>query len=135
MRARDGEDTEELDIRVEIEAPTADDDIAATTADSDAEVEHILAAAADAATGPSATDGPATKPDLGIPDDPTVLSYLLSGIVQMELPRRQSLLEADTTVERLDGLVALLERELVLLGHRLRYFSPDPRLISGARRS
>ena len=24
-----------------------------------------------------------------IPDDPTVLSYLLSGIVQVELPRRQ----------------------------------------------
>ena len=134
MRARDGEDTEELDIRVEIEAPTTDDDIAAATTHSDAEVEHLLAAA-DAPTGPSETDGPAAKPDLGIPDDPTVLSYLLSGIVQMELPRRQSLLEAETTVERLDGLVSLLERELVLLGHRLRYFSPDPRLISGARRS
>jgi len=133
MRARDGEDTEELDIRVEIESPTTDgDDIAATTADPDAEVEHFLAAA-EAATGPSGN--PAAKPDLGIPDDPTVLSYLLSGIVQMELPRRQSLLEAETTVERLDGLVALLERELLLLGHRLRYFSPDPRLVSGARRS
>jgi hypothetical protein len=64
-----------------------------------------------------------------------VLSYLLSGIVQIELPRRQALLEADTTVDRLEGLIALLEREVVLLGRRLRFFSPDPKLLGGARRS
>ena len=57
------------------------------------------------------------------------------GIVQVELPRRQALLEAQTTVERLDGLIALLEREVLLLGRRLRYFSPDPASIGGARRS
>ena len=62
---------------------------------------------------------PPTRRDLDIPDDPTVLSYLLSGIVQVELPRRQALLEAPTTVERLDGLIALLEREVLLLGPRL----------------
>ena len=59
----------------------------------------------------------------------------LSGIVQVELPRRQALLEAQTTVERLDGLIALLEREVLLLGRRLRYFTPDPATIGGARRS
>ena len=64
-----------------------------------------------------------------------MLSYLLSGIVQVELPRRQELLEADTTVERLEGLIALLEREVTLLGRRLRYFTPDPKLLGGARRS
>ena len=32
-----------------------------------------------------------------------MLSYLLSGIVQVELPRRQALLEAETTVERLEA--------------------------------
>ena len=63
--------------------------------------------------------------DLVIPDDPTVLSYLLSGIVQLELPRRQALLEAATTVIRLEALIRLLDREIALLGHRLRLFSPD----------
>ena len=64
--------------------------------------------------------------DLVIPDDPTVLSYLLSGIVQIELPRRQALLEASTTVERLEALVKLLDREVMLLASRLRLFAPEP---------
>ena len=76
-----------------------------------------------------------TARDLVIPDDPTVLSYLLSGIVQVELPRRQALLEAETTVERLEALVRLLDREVMLLANRLRLFSPDPRQLGGARRS
>jgi uncharacterized protein len=122
MRARDGESSEVLDIRVEIEATVGEpaDDI-----DPAAEAEPELTSDAQ----------PPTRRDLDIPDDPTVLSYLLSGIVQVELPRRQALLEAETTVERLEGLVALLERELVLLGRRLRYFTPDPATIRGARRS
>jgi Lon protease-like protein len=122
MRARDGESSEVLDIRVEIEATVGepDDDI-----DPAAAAEPELTSDAE----------PPTRRDLDIPDDPTVLSYLLSGIVQVELPRRQALLEAETTVERLEGLVALLERELVLLGRRLRYFTPDPATIRGARRS
>jgi uncharacterized protein len=122
MRARDGETTEELDIRVEID--TADDD------DDDR-----LPRSAAGPVEPLLEAEPPTRADLGIPDDPTVLSYLLSGIVQVELPRRQALLEADTTVERLEGLVALLERELLLLSHRLRHFAPDPRTLGGARRS
>jgi uncharacterized protein len=122
MRARDGESAEVLDIRVEIDATVGepDDDV-----DPDAAAEPEL----------TSDTEPPTRRDLDIPDDPTVLSYLLSGIVQVELPRRQALLEAETTVERLEGLVALLERELVLLGRRLRYFSPDPATIRGARRS
>jgi uncharacterized protein len=122
MRARDGESSEVLDIRVEIDATVGepDDDV-----DPDAAAEPEL----------TSDTEPPTRRDLDIPDDPTVLSYLLSGIVQVELPRRQALLEAETTVERLEGLVALLERELVLLGRRLRYFSPDPATIRGARRS
>jgi Lon protease-like protein len=122
MRARDGESSEVLDIRVEIEASVGepDDDV-----DPDAAAEPELTSDAE----------PPTRRDLDIPDDPTVLSYLLSGIVQVELPRRQALLEAETTVERLEGLISLLERELVLLGRRLRYFTPDPATIRGARRS
>ncbi len=123
MRARYGETVEALDIRVEIEAsPDEPPRLGATR-------EAI----------PTERDGePAPTPDrndLVIPDDPTVLSYLLSGIVQVELPRRQELLEAETTVERLEGLIALLEREVTLLGRRLRYFTPDPKLLGGARRS
>ena len=80
MRAREGETTEVLDIRVEIEsqptmAPTGRRPTRRWKASSSEET-----ARADA--------------DLHIPDDPTVLSYLLSGIVQVELPRRQALLEA-----------------------------------------
>jgi uncharacterized protein len=123
MRARDGESTEVLDIRVEIDA---------TVGEPDDDVDPDAAAEAELLT-PEAE--PPTRHDLDIPDDPTVLSYLLSGIVQVELPRRQALLEADTTVDRLEGLIALLERELLLLGRRLRYFTPDPATIRGARRS
>lgn len=65
---------------------------------------------------------------LAIPDDPTVLSYLFSGIVQVESLRRQSLLEMDTTEERLAELVRLLELEISLLERRLRNYEPDPRL-------
>jgi uncharacterized protein len=120
MRARDGESSEVLDIRVEIEAGEPDPD-----ADPMATAEPELTTEVE----------PPTRRDLDIPDDPTVLSYLLSGIVQVELPRRQALLEAETTVERLEGLIGLLEREVLLLGRRLRYFTPDPALIGGARRS
>jgi Lon protease-like protein len=120
MRARDGESTEVLDIRVEIDAQDGDEDDAPTGGPTEFE---------------ATDDDPPTRRDLVIPDDPTVLSYLLSGIVQVELPRRQALLEADTTVERLEGLIALLERELTLLGRRLRFFTPDPKIAGGIRRS
>jgi uncharacterized protein len=123
MRARDGESSEVLDIRVEIDAPSDEDRPAATTAD----VPEPEITPAD--------EEPPTRQDLVIPDDPTILSYLLSGIVQVELPRRQALLEAETTVERLESLIGLLEREVMLLGRRLRIFSPDPRLLGGTRRS
>ncbi len=134
MRARDGETAEELDIRVELETGSDDDE-------DDDDVEEIEPAiVATAGGGADDEDGsdeaePPTARDLVIPDDPTVLSYLLSGIVQVELPRRQALLEAETTVERLEALVRLLDREVMLLSNRLRLFSADPRLLGGARRS
>jgi Lon protease-like protein len=142
MRARDGETTEVLDIRVEVDgrdgdsdqAADRDDDIDASTAD-DSETPEALAG-----TGPAARDEADEAPvdrrrDLAIPDDPTVLSYLLSGIVQLELPRRQALLEAATTVTRLESLIRLLDREVALLSHRLRLFSPDIGTLRGPRRS
>ena len=128
MRARDGETADVLDIRVELETAGPDDP---EEPDADAEP----AVLAPVGREEDDDDDPPTARDLVIPDDPTVLSYLLSGIVQVELPRRQTLLEAETTVERLEGLVRLLDREVMLLSNRLRLFSPDARLMGGARRS
>ena len=65
---------------------------------------------------------------LTIPDDPTVLSYLLSGIVQVESLRRQGLLEMPTTEKRLEELAHLLDREIALLDRGLGSYVPDPRL-------
>jgi Lon protease-like protein len=67
---------------------------------------------------------------LAIPNDPTVLSYLFSGIVQVESLRRQSLLEMETTEARLAELARLLELEISLLERRLKNYEPDPRLLS-----
>ena len=145
MRARDGETVEALDIRVEVESVTSDDDdeedADGDTGADDVEVDLDLDELVDDAPGALEieTVTPPTdaerRRDLVIPDDPTVLSYLLSGIVQIELPRRQALLEASTTVERLEALVKLLDREVMLLASRLRLFAPDPRLLRGPRRS
>jgi Lon protease-like protein len=145
LRAREGETSEVLDIRVEVDTADAEeveaneiviDDIPADDLPSD-----ILAAAeaADAEAEEEEEDveaaGSGRRRDLVIPDDPTVLSHLLSGIVQIELPRRQALLEARTTTERLEALIRLLDREVLLLAARLRLFTPDPRLARGLRRS
>jgi Lon protease-like protein len=134
LRARDGETAEELDIRVELD-PVDDDDLA--DADAAEPVVDATGVGADDDDDEDDDDGDASaaSPNLAIPDDPTILSHLLSGIVQVELPRRQRLLEAETTVERLEALVRLLDREIMLLSGRLRLFSPDPRTLGGARRS
>ena len=136
MRARDGETADVLDIQVEVEAAGSSED-----EDDDDEVtdEAIVAAMTAAVAEPEAVedddDDEVSAADLVIPDDPTVLSYLLSGIVSIELPRRQALLEAETTVSRLEGLIRILDREILLLGQRLRLFTPDARVLGGARRS
>ena len=142
MRARDGETVEALDIRVEVESVSSDDDDEEDdTSPDDLEVELDMDQLIDDAPGAleietiTPTTEAERRRDLVIPDDPTVLSYLLSGIVQIELPRRQALLEASTTVERLEALVKLLDREVMLLASRLRLFAPDPRLLRGPRRS
>jgi Lon protease-like protein len=128
IRAREGETIEALDIRVEIDAQDE-----AEAASAGGRASPAVEATAEE-TG-SAESAASSRHDLAIPDDPTVLSYLLSGIVQVELPRRQELLEAETTVERLEGLIALLEREVTLLGRRLRVFTPDPRSLAGPKLS
>ena len=139
MRAREGETSEVLDIRVEVESSSGTDDtvdeivIDDEAFEDDAPEEEATVDAAGESDEP--TSDADRRRDLVIPDDPTVLSHLLSGIVQIELPRRQALLEAATTTERLEALVRLLDREVLLLTSRLRLFAPDPRLMRGPRRS
>ncbi|GLY33732.1 LON peptidase substrate-binding domain-containing protein [Kineosporia sp. NBRC 101731] len=51
----------------------------------------------------------------GVPTDPRVLSYLVAAAAVLELPERQSLLEAASTHERLTAELTLLRREIGLL--------------------
>ena len=117
LQPRDGETAEDIDVRVEVETEDAmpavepgQEDLRATIGD------------------------PMSEKRVIIPDDPTILSYLLAGIIQVELPRRQELLEADTTEDRLRDLLALIDRETFFLRRRLRAFTPLPEGL-GPRRS
>ena len=83
---------------------------------------------ADDADAPDAEEeGEGVRASLAIPADPTLLSHLLSGIVELDLPRRQALLEAATTEARLASLASVLSREVAYLRQSLRVFMPDPR--------
>jgi len=142
LQPRSGETSEDIDVRVEVETEPAEED------DEDAEEAGQSGgseAASEATTGGG--EGAAEPPDeeegsgsrrrrrrVLIPDDPTVLSHLLAGILQIELPRRQALLELGTTEERLVALLTLIDREILLLRRRLRAFIPDARVV-GPRRS
>jgi len=119
LQPRSGETADEIDVRVEVE-----------TEDDEPEAEGGESEAVDRDAG----DDEPRKRRVMIPDDPTILSYLLAGIVQVESPRRQALLEAETTEARLRSLLRVIEREIFFLERRLRLFAPDARLL-GSRRS
>ncbi|MGH2465150.1 MAG: LON peptidase substrate-binding domain-containing protein [Candidatus Limnocylindrales bacterium] len=112
LQPEEGEDGTEIDVQVEVDV---EDDDAEDRGDEDE----------DLADRPSS--GPPADPRVTIPDDPTVLSHLLSGIIQVDQPRRQDLLEAETTVDRIEELLRLIEREITLLERRLRNYTVDPR--------
>jgi Lon protease-like protein len=65
---------------------------------------------------------------LAAPGDPTALSHVLTGLVHVELPARQALLEAPDTVTRLRQLDQLLRREIELLGKGLKPLTLDQRM-------
>ena len=109
LRPAEGEDATGMDVQVEVDVRVVPDE----------------AAGDDPGAGP-----PGGTREPVIPDDPTALSYLLSGIIQVELPQRQALLEADTTEARLRAIDRLLDRELPLLSRRLRVWSADPRMLT-----
>ena len=54
-----------------------------------------------------------------LPDDPELLSYLVAATLQVEIARKQELLEMDGAGDRLRGCLALLRREAVLLDQML----------------
>ncbi len=123
IQPRDGEPGIPLDVQVEVEVDDDDADDA-DDADDDERVEVL-------ATTPDAVDE--TLRALRIPDEPVALSYLLTGIIQVEPGRKQQLLEAPTAEQRLRDLDALLDRELELLERRLALFIPDRRLLAQQR--
>src|SRR4051794_7280407 len=116
LQPRSGETAEEIDVRVEVE-----------TDDEEPSGEEPPAAAESAELGGEPRDTEPRRRRVTIPDDPTVLSYLLSGIVQVEAPRRQALLEMATTEARLRILLRLIDRETFLLERRMRLFTADAR--------
>jgi Lon protease-like protein len=59
------------------------------------------------------------------PGDPTAISYVLTGLIQIELGSRQSLLEAPDTEDRLRQLDQLLGREIGLLQRHLKPLMVD----------
>jgi hypothetical protein len=143
LQPREGETADEIDVRVEVETenvmPGEDDPDAAERRATgmdfglSAEIDpESMAETEDADSGE--VSGLQVERRVIIPDDPTTLSYLLSGIIQVELPTRQGLLEADTTEERLRDLLGLIDRETFLLRRRLRAFTPTPGVL-GPRRS
>ncbi len=116
LQPREGETADPIDIQVEVEVD--DDD--------DALIDAGDAPWVEADAHPLLLDDPeAVRVALRIPDDPTALSFMLTGIMQVEPARRQALLEAASAVERLRGLDALLDRELLLLDRRLAPFAVD----------
>ena len=104
LQPRDGEAADPIDVQVEVEVPATDDD--------------------DDPASPGGGPGELAAA-LRIPDDPSALSFLLTGIVQVELDRKQALLEAVSAERRLRDLDDLLDRELLLLANRLAPFAPD----------
>lgn len=110
LQPRDGEAAQPLDVQVEVDVAE------------DLEVEEEVALPADEPADLAAA--------LHIPDDPSTLSFLLTGIVQVEPERKQVLLEAASAEERLRDLDDLLDRELLLLTRRLAPFALDRRSIA-----
>jgi Lon protease-like protein len=114
LQPRDGEGSKPIDVQVEVEVPDAPE--------SHDELEVI---AADVIEGADVTSA------LRIPDDPSQLSFLLTGILQVEPLRKQTLLEATTAEERLRDLDRVLDRELRLLRERLAPYAPERHALTG----
>jgi Lon protease-like protein len=138
LEPSDGEVGVPIDVRIEVDAVGDESALAEAAAGRPNESDPFAALdpanVVDAESAIEVTDEEDRPTGIIIPDDPTVLSHLLSGILQVEPVRRQALLEAETAEARLEALVGLLGRELRLLASRLRVFSAEPPSV-GARRN
>jgi Lon protease-like protein len=136
LQPRDGESAEPIDVQMEVETEVVDDDDDEVGEGDGGDVARgrdvgdVSLVESDARPVP-VDDVEAARVALRIPDDPSALSFLLTGIVQVEPDRRQALLEASSAEERLRDLDALLDRELLLLGARLAPFAVDRRGLAG----
>lgn len=108
LQPRDDETVEPVAVRVEL----------------DVEEEEEEGDAHEPAGEPIPTGG--LTAGLRIPDDPSELSFLLAGVLQVEPDRKQALLEVATAEDRLRAVDALLDRELTLLRRRLGPGALDP---------
>jgi Lon protease-like protein len=129
------DDTPEIEIEIEIEAPedAADEEpVPIEVEDMGATPEAV---ALDRPIDTASLDDDqrrqllmAAARRLTATSDPTELSYLVSGLIQVETGQRQSLLETSDTASRLSGLDAILRREIQLLSRHLKPLALDPRL-------
>lgn len=129
LQPRDGETAEPIDVQMEVETEIEEDDDA-DEGPGGSDVPETTLRETDARPVP-VEDAEAARVALRIPDEPSALSYLLTGIVQVEPDRKQALLEAASAEERLRDLDALLDRELMLLEARLAPFAVDRRGLAG----
>jgi Lon protease-like protein len=140
LQPRDGESADPIDVQMEVETEVDEDDVDGADDEGDDEDDDgpALRDAGDLPfiemeAEPVPVDNPdAVRAALRIPDDPSALSYLLTGIVQVEQDRKQALLEAGSAEERLRDIDVLLDRELMLLGARLAPFAIDRRGLAGS---
>ena len=68
--------------------------------------------------------------DLDLPDEPELLSYIVAASLDVETGRRQALLELDSTTARLQGCLAALRREALLMDRMLGRPRPPAALAS-----
>jgi len=61
--------------------------------------------------------------------DPTAVSWFLTGLIALDLPARQTLLETPDTVARLRRIERHLEREITFLARNLRPLAVDTELL------
>lgn len=64
-----------------------------------------------------------TPAEIELPEDPELLSYLVSATLQVENRHKQRLLEMDSADDRLQGCLDLLRRENLLLARKLAHHS------------
>jgi len=124
LTPRDGESAPTLDIQVEVEVP---DESPGITGGGGSGIGSPAESPAESHGVPDDLDGPDVASSLRIPDDPSQLSFLLAGIVQVGADRKQALLEADSAADRLRDIDRLLDDELALLRLRLGPYLIDRR--------